>query len=549
MSEQESPSAADATNNDDRPGVLIQVKLRTWMAVASIPVGILFAVFAILWRDSFPDAADYRLTLCVGFGLVLSGLGTQASGRWRGWTIAGGGAAAVVLYLLLYYTAAPPPPPSDPSMIVRVEGGFHPETSVVQVEAHNNEHLFTAWSRVNETLRVRLERKNIQAGCIGFVVFVRSPGDQGEEASEVANGSVNVNVTYVPAAFFADAAGSEAVANGQDIAVLDYRHASNALFVGADSDEPISFDRCPSGIAAVSGSTRLAASPFLLDLLAPKAWAGEKEISIQSLIGGTRSPNAMVRREARQLLGAKGVEAVRPTMDALARRPDEYRVQLGAVSMLSGLLATKVDPGEVRALLTDEDMARIVPLVAHDDKAMRRTATAAMVRLADPRAIGQLIAILGGHPSPNGRYNAAYILNQSYDSYDAADQQSLPAALEPVYAAQGPRTKSLLDPIANPAVRAQPSTGWVLVGNNYGKGWDQKLFTWRHDEKRLPAKGDVITALGEVDLHSDRLRFDSKDGWIEAPVIGVVEPGDKLRVTSLKLVGYAFYWVEVEPAE
>ncbi len=102
MSGQESPIADDTANNDDWPGRLIQMKLPAWMAVLSILVGILFSVFSILYRDTFQDVADYRLTLCVGFGLVLSGLGAQASGRWRGWTIAGGGASAMVLYLLLY---------------------------------------------------------------------------------------------------------------------------------------------------------------------------------------------------------------------------------------------------------------------------------------------------------------------------------------------------------------------------------------------------------------------------------------------------------------
>ena len=47
------------------------------------------------------------LVVCVGFGIILGALGTRATGKWLGWTIAGGGAISFPLLLLFHFYLSP----------------------------------------------------------------------------------------------------------------------------------------------------------------------------------------------------------------------------------------------------------------------------------------------------------------------------------------------------------------------------------------------------------------------------------------------------------
>jgi hypothetical protein len=506
----------------------VRINVPTWMSAVSVVVGVVFFGLAVFARDAFPSQADFRLTLCIGFGLVLSGLGTQASGSWRSWSVAGGGAAAMALYLLLFYTAPDKPPaePQDPAKIARIEGGFDETTTVVQVEADDNEHLFTTWGRVGHSLRVRIEPKHMERGCLGFVFFVTS--------SE--NETVDDLVTYVHAQRF----------QLQEADILYYDSKENTLFSDQEHSEAVSFEHCMFSEAPRERSFATV-SPELMELIVGTAQAAEKEIKTDALLRGLKSDNALVRREARQLLGAKGLEAIRPTMDELARSPDAYRVQIGAVSALAELLNAETDPAEVRARLRDEDIARLAPLVANSSFAMRRAATAAMEPLADPRAVDSWTYILATSESLQGRYNAAFILNRTYESYDAATQERIRQAVAPVYGQQGPQTQALLDPVLAPP--AEIASGWLHAGISYGKGWEEKPITWPDEDKRPLQAGDIVTTTESVGLHEDQLRYVKGTGWVDPPEIAKLEKGRKLRVTEVNVVAGGVYWAKVEPVE
>jgi len=168
-----------------------------------------------------------------------------------------------------------------------------------------------------------------------------------------------------------------------------------------------------------------------------------------------------------------------------------------------------------------------------------------MEMLADPRAIDDWAAILKDSPNMNGRYNAAYILNRTWESYDAPTRSFLQKEVAPLVARQGPRTQDLLKPVLATAPAARD--GWAYVGISYGKGWDDKRFSWDGDQGRAPGKGDVLTALRDVGLHSDMIRFSADSGWVEAPEIGALKRGDKVRVTEASVVASGLHWVHVEP--
>lgn len=85
--------------------------------------------------------------------------------------------------------------------------------------------------------------------------------------------------------------------------------------------------------------------------------------------------------------------------------------------------------------------------------------------------------------------------------------------------------------------RATPN-GWVYVGTNLGRHWDEKHFDWAGYNKRLPEKTDILTAIGLVNLRV-------KSGQ-QAHIDGVICPGEKVQVVETKTLSEGYHWVKVK---
>lgn len=545
MANQEPGSLQDdsePTNNQEaeqvRPDSPSRVPL--WLSTFGILIGLVlvgFLVFGAQFFDNSPYMGlnEYRLTLCIGFGLILTGFGTRAAGTWKSWSVAGSGAAAVMLYLLLWQTAEEPKQSiEDPAIVARVEGGFHPATKVVQVEAPNSEKLYTSWHRVAQTLKVRIEKRHLDTGCIGFVEFV--PTDDGSDLVDMT--------TYIPVGFFKKLFKKELHKAAEHLA-LGYDTATNTLFQDAQKQNPISHSTCPIGRATGAMPVRDVSSLLqkTFALIFPVARAQNKE-----LIDNLSSDNALVRREARQLLAKEGVDAIAPVMAALDASPASYRLQIGALVMLSEMLRSTDMEKEIRAKLTDENIQRLAKLVAYNDETMRQSATKTMTLLADPRAVETLFGVIEENPNSDGAVNAAKVIVRTYGEFDDQTRQTIvskwqanpPPAGTPVH-----DEWQTLSKFVNKQNSA-PSKVWAYVGINFGNVWDEKYFKWKDDNDHIPAKGDVLTATGSVNLRKDRIRFSFGEGWINSPIVGLIQPGEKIRVENTQVVAGGFYWIEGE---
>ncbi|MEM7462990.1 MAG: hypothetical protein AAF362_09935 [Pseudomonadota bacterium] len=103
---------------------------------------------------------------------------------------------------------------------------------------------------------------------------------------------------------------------------------------------------------------------------------------------------------------------------------------------------------------------------------------------------------------------------------------------------------------APPEPPAQPvSTGgqkWVYVGE-FREAWVSSNF----DVNAMIAPGDTITASKYVNVRSDHLRLNQDSGrWENAPKVGVVRPGETVRISDVEDLGKAgrsaHIWARIE---
>lgn len=511
------------------------------LSLLSVVFGLGFVLVSLFGEQVFGGVifrteSQYALLLCVGLALVLTGFGARASGTWKSWSVAGAGAMAVVLYLLLLNIPIDASGPAKEAMIARIEGGFDEKTRAVQVEGPSNEKLYTAWPRVNSTLKVRIEKDHITSGCISFVTVVPSGTKEFEHP------------TYIPAGFFKGKFARMTPGAPEHLA-LSYDSGTKTLFADENHKSAISFPRCPIGLdrgPAAGAAAGAKKRPWVDWLLSWAADAGQVAESPEELIGLLISDSALVRREARQLLANAGAAAVRPLMTELAKHPNTYRIQLGTVVALSGMLKSEAMAAKIRSALSQTDISMLVPLVANEDKTLMLWATEALTKLNDSRADEGLVAIIENTGHSNSMPTVAQILSVSENQKSPEVITRLSATLE----TQTPETQSIIVSILEQAGRATASasvaSGWAYVGINYGDGWDRKLFSWPDDNSGSPNVGDVLTALGSINLRADHIRFVQDTGWVNAPSLGVIRKGDQVRVVSKTVVASGFHWVSVQ---
>lgn len=543
------------TNTDTAKTGLTARILPNWLSHLGILLGLCLVAFSffgagVFGREIGLGLNDFRLTLCVGFGLILTGFGTRATGTWKSWNVAGAGAAATMLFLLLWVTDKEAVSMEDPALVARIEGGFHPGTKIVQVEAPSTEKLYTTWVKVGRSMRVRIERRHLKSGCITFVEFV--PTDDGRDSTDL--------VSYIPTAYFQNAFRAAKSAKTPADLALRYDNDTETLFADENRREPISFPSCPVGFSdeAPTDSRRHSAIlPNLLDLIVGTAHAGDKQstaaiYSKSEALHDLNSKNALVRREARQSLVQSGPESVPQLLQVWQENPRSQRLQLGVASVLSAMLDDKAAVRNVRAQLSDRDVANLVNLIAHRDKATRRAALSAVLKLSDPRSVTPLLDILRASRQANGRYNAALVLNRTYGRFDNRLQRRIAREAGELAAQQGPETRKLLEALPTkiayrsaPVRRGSQLEGWSYLGINYGSEWQEKHFSWTGNGEALPRKGDILTTNGRVNLRENHIRFDRDDGWVNAPVISVLRPKQQVEVTDVETVAAGYHWVKV----
>lgn len=415
------------------------------------------------------------------------------------------------------------------SMIVRVDGNF-PITTLIKVEGPNGERLYTQLGRHNiglreiSGLRMRITEKNLVRGCITFVEF-----DTRTEKDPV----------YFNTNFFLKRKGGFSNGEQEDFTLnYTYSHLHSSFKLNG---EEVSSPECPSSNQSSEG---------FLDFLIPNAWADETTSTFKELVNALTFDDAPLRREARQLLVAKGIAAVEPVMAALRKEPESYRLQIGAIVMLSEMLEGTVEAKEIRTKLTEEDIRLLANLVINADDVMIQRLTETMTGLADPRAIDAFFRIINDPPNEVAYRNAREVLLSMVDElYELLIQkQEIADRLQKIANSQEESIRERIDQRLQ-SVKKPQTEGWVYVGIFFGENWDEKHFNWDGDSKGPPQKDDILTLTAtteSVNLRVDHIRFEEGKGWVNSRVIGVIQPKDTVKVLEIQTVAEGYHWVKVE---
>ena len=484
----------------------------------------------------FPTEA-YLLSLCMAFGMFLTAVGGWASGKWRGWTFGGAAATVVALFLLILFTVEPPDITPDKALVVKVHGeSLYTDIAAVEVLEENGARLFVAPNRELRHANVLIEASNLDTDCL---VFMFAPNPRAGSAEGDAE-PIDVRVL---SGFFRDALeAADEQGQARHRMQIYYHHPSRTLLRKVDA-EPISGPGICSPIAAVHRAN----DPHRAGLFDWISAAFAGELNEQELIRQLISEDALTRRDAREQIASRGPEIL-PALMATVPDPaasTHYRYALGAVTALAQMVRVWVDLAEIHAMLSEADIERVVGLIAHPDKTMRKWATAAVIRLVDDRTVEPLIAILSDDStSPDGKYNAALALRETASAYPETIQRRIVDETQSLKASLGPRTALLLDQLPTADVQAA-KTGWVYLGARFGKGWSERYFHWDGDPE-APTIGAEIDATGNVNLRADHIRFTLTEGWKNSEIVGLIRSGQSVTVRRVKEVHPGFFWAEIE---
>ncbi len=504
--------------------------------------------FAAKWMEPnlFPIEI-YLLSLSMAFGMFLAAVGGWASGKWGGWTFGGAAGTVVALYLLILYAGDPSGTPAEKSLVVRVASQeLYTKIAAVEVMQENGTRLYVAPNRDLKHADVLVESENLKTGdCIAFI-FAPDPslGD-----TEGAGETIDIKV---PAGLFREALEeSAAVETSRNRMRLHYDNSKRLLLRAAAEEgalpQPVTAPGICSTLAANTGAEPSAQA--WLSRWISQAFAAD--LSDRDLIQQLVSQDPLIRRNARDQIAARGPRIL-PDLLASIPEPsvsDHYRYALGALVAISKMAADEGNRAAVRDALAPDDIGKIVDLLGHRDSTMRRWAQSALTELRDPRAVAPLVTQLKKTDSDaanRAQYYSATALRDMAPHFPVPLQQEIVKETAQIQSSLDQDTAALLAQLPQQKKAPAAKTGWVYIGINFGKEWNEKHFDWTSGSGKTPDVGAEITATGNVNLRADHIQFTLKEGWQNSAIKGLVTQGQQVKVIEMKQVVPGFYWAKVE---
>ena len=494
-----------------------------------LAIGALFIAFGLLVTDV--DPIVWRLSFCAGLGLILAAFGTRANAKYRGFTITGAGAITIIFFYTLQKSVPIPAVPIVKTGDGVIYGNWHENTSDIYLSAGRHT-IYGSWQPGKKTK---------------YLFRIRE--------DEILGRYIDISITDVK----------------DDILQIDRRHIDphlqnktliewwydfknrGVLATPADRNSPIT-DPIAGRQGAFywpysSPNKSLATAHwqmFVNDALAQDTANKEER---RQLIEGLLSDNSHVRRNARVQLPALGVSIVRPLLDKLHETPTSYRARVGVTNVLLRLVRENPDyVAHVNAILTKADIDQLVSLVADDDKTVRIQATPLVIRLDDERALSPTLSVLRKSKNPLGKYNAAIIIKELFDDLPEAQKAEAIKDIQEEYVALGPQTQAVLEPILKePKAITEGATGWVYVGLLTYDGRIEKHFVVEGRKGTVsPNPGDVLIAIGSVNVRAGPIEFDPDTGWTNKRITGIIKPKDKVKVLETKDIASGFIWIKFQ---
>lgn len=380
---------------------------------SGIGVGLLLtASGAALQVQGILGATPSLLILCSGLGIIFGAFGSTATIRHKGVVIAGVAAIAIVLLLLVEKFR------SDDYVKIYVDGdvrGAQAELrgdSSFYVLTQRTHHEFLALSDGINGERLRL--------TIAF-------------PSEVTGGDPReVIFECIDARELRSHLGSKSP--------LQWRFDDKlGQLIGEKGTRVI------AEVGPCRGAARAPKVAWSLPSLVASAFAAEANVA--QLLAELESPVTVVRREARQKLAEGGLDIVRPLMGAFSRPDASYRTRLGVVVALTEMLRThKPQRSQVSALLTDDDLRRLVEAAVDPDRTIRVYAAEFLYDLGDKRGVPLALKAFPA-ASDNGKYNLIIIVQGALPDLGADERQRTLVKVRELRGGVGPKTQTLIDQI------------------------------------------------------------------------------------------------------
>lgn len=97
--------------------------------------------------------------------------------------------------------------------------------------------------------------------------------------------------------------------------------------------------------------------------------------------------------------------------------------------------------------------------------------------------------------------------------------------------------------------QAAKQPGFAYYGIRSPDGWNELYFKRiSGDPEAMPEPEDIVEATAPVNARKGVIEYDSaRGGWVNKNTIGLIKPGEQLRVLKVIRVAGSFIWIEFNP--
>ena len=391
--------------------------------VLGLAVGLVMAIAGFFAMDVRPVIG--QLAFACGLGMVLGAFGSTAMIKYKPLVITGSAAIALALAFFLSTELR------QSYAILQIDG--IPEGAKVEVYGERNFY-GAERERLHEFVAMK---DHMSSRLIGAAVT--SPGEGDGGSTEYLFECISKK--EVP------------LGSGEKIH-WSFRPAQNAM-LNATGQVIAEVGKCRAEANAQATQSHGWIS---------RAFA-QSPVDIPSLMKSLESPSSYRRRTARASLSLKGIDAVKPMLEALSAENPSYRTRLGVAVALTGML--RKDKGQRKALselLEDEHLKLLVEAASDKDRTLRVYATEFLYDLGDPRSVKlalDRIPMVG----EDGRYNLLIVVKGAIQETKEPERSLAIDGISALNLAEAPKTKILADQIAELALPGINQKFWVIAGS------------------------------------------------------------------------------------
>ena len=146
--------------------------------------------------------------------------------------------------------------------------------------------------------------------------------------------------------------------------------------------------------------------------------------SLDQMINDLLTDNVDVRRLTRERLAEFDPEIIPTLMRAVKKNPQNYRMNVGVATVISGMLHRGKPARSVAAQLTPEDLKIIEQWVLTGDSALRSPSAGILALTSDIDTLKKMTTDTSNSGDPEALYYASWVLSNRYRRF-LGDQQSM----------------------------------------------------------------------------------------------------------------------------